>query len=248
VETTSASLAYVHGFDGLNLGVVVTAVDSEVDTTGTDINPNVALESEGDGWLVTLGAAKQWERFSLVLTGTMGELSFDSDREDGNFNTKTSDYDVTLYQIELLALYALLQNEGYTLNAFAKLGYAQVENDSIEESNSPDAVTIDDYEDERPYAELGLTGECLSLGAFVPYVSLSVWQDLGDDEVELEGTDAATNAFAFETPDAAETVIKAELGFAYTVSKALRLGAGVGYFEGDKIDGMNASLFGSWSF
>lgn len=248
VETYSGSVAYVHAFDAFNLGVVLTAVDGTLEVDGTDLNPDVTMDTEGDGWLVSVGAAKSWERLSLVLTGTVGDLSLNSDREDGNLNTKTSDYDMTMYQIELAAFYAWILDEDYSLSTFAKIGYAAIENDGIDESNSPDAVTLDDYEDERPYAVIGIHGELLSLGSFVPYASLSVWQDLGDSEVELEGVDAATNVFAFEVPDAAETAIRGEVGFNYAISEDWSLAASAGYFSADAIDGFDLGLSAVFSF
>jgi hypothetical protein len=248
VETTSGSVAYVHALEALNLGLVLTAVDGSLDVDGTDLNPNVTMETEADGWLFTLGAAKTWERLSLVLTGTMGTLSLESDREDGNLNTKTSDYDLTLYQIELSAYYAWILDEDYSISPFVKIGYASIENDGIDESNSPDAVSIDDYEDERPYAVIGLQGELLSLGALVPYASLSVWQDLGDDETELEGTDAATNTFSFDVPDAVGTAIRGELGFNYAINEDWSLSAAAGYFTADKLDGFDLGLSAVFSF
>lgn len=248
VETYSGSVAFVHSFNTLNVGIALSAIDGELDTKGTDNNPNVAMDTEGDGWLLSLGAGKSWEKLSLVLVGTIGELDFDSDREDGNFNTKASDYDMTLYQIELTALYDLYRSDDYALASFASLGYAMLDNDGFEESNSPDAISLGDFEDDRPYAEIGLRGELHSFGAFVPQASISIWQDLGDDEIDFDGTDAAANPFSFETPDAAETVMKANLGFAWTLSDDLNLGASLGYFAGDDLDGVNADLSLNWAF
>lgn len=248
VETYSGSVAFVHSFDALNAGISVSAINGELDANGTDTNPNVTMNTEGDGWLVTAGVGKSWEKLSLVLKGTVGEFDFDSDREDGNLNTKTSDYDLTLYQIELTAFYDFYQSADYALGSFAKLGYASLDNDGFEESNSPDAISLEDFEDERPYAEIGLRGELFSFGAFVPQASVSVWQDLGDDGVDFDGVNAATNPFSFETPDAAETVVKVNLGFGWAMSDDLNLGASLGYFAGNEIDGINADLALNWSF
>jgi outer membrane autotransporter protein len=248
VKTYTGSLAYVHAFEALNVGIAVSFVDGELDADGTDTNPNVTMDTKGDGWLVTLGASKSWEKLSLVLKGTAGELDFDSDREDGNFNPKQSDYDSTLYQIELTALYSLYTTENYALEPFARLGYASIENDGFTESNSPDANTIDDLEDDRPYGEIGLRGELFTLGDFVPHASIAVWQDLGDNELDFDGVDAATNSFSFETPDAVDTAVKANLGFSWALSDGMNLGASVGYFIGDELDGVNADLALNWSF
>jgi outer membrane autotransporter protein len=247
VQTFSGSVAYVHAFEDFNLGIVLTTVSGELDVEGT--LPDEALKSDGDGFLFTLGAAKQWERLSLTLTGTIGELSFDSERESAlaSAATKKSDYDVTLYQLELTALYALIQNEDFHLSPFLTFGYSSLENDAFEESATTDSFTFDSFEDDSPYVELGINGQLLTLGNFVPYAAVSVWQDLGDDEVEFRVARVGRTP-EFETPDAAQTVFYGNVGFAWMINQSWDLDAGVGYFSGDKIDGFNLSLSTTFSF
>jgi outer membrane autotransporter protein len=242
-QTMGGSLGYMHAFEGFNLGVSATFIDSEFEAESTTINPGV-VETEGDGWIVSVGASKSWERLSLSVLGAIGELSFDSTRSN-TFGPKDSDYDLSLYQLELAALYALISNDDFDLSPFAKLGYISLENDGFEESVADDVLTAEDFEDEVPYAEVGIHAALKSLGEFVPYASASVWQDLGDDSVEIEYSRIALNT---EIPDAAGTVIKGELGFGFTAGESLYFGGSLGYFAGDEIDGFNAGIFGAWSF
>ncbi|MEM1221857.1 MAG: autotransporter outer membrane beta-barrel domain-containing protein [Verrucomicrobiota bacterium] len=249
VTTGSGSIGYVHDFDFLSVGIGLSGTSGELDAEGTDINPNVTLESEADGWLITLGAGKTWEKFSLVLTGTAGELSADTDREAVvGAATKTADYDLSLFQVEFSALYELITNETFSLSALAKLGYTSLEADGFTESAAIDAVEIDDFEDDRTYGVIGLEGALLSLGSFIPYASVSVWQDFGDDEVELSGFDPASNEFSTEIPDAVETAILGKVGFDYEIGEDWLVGASVGFFSGDDVDGFDASLGATFRF
>lgn len=248
LETTSISLGYVHAFDGFNLGVAISAVNNEFDADGTDLNPNVRLETEGDGWIVSVGASKQWEKLELVALAGAGELSYDNTRVNGSFNEKNSDYDSSLFFFSVKALYEVYQSDSLEIRPFLELGYVSIENDGFTESNSPDFVTLDDYEDQTPYAELGLNLQYVGFEAFHPYLNLSVWQDLGDDEVEIDGTDSVASPTSFEVPDVAQTVFNAELGFAFAVTDNLDLGANVGFFTGDELSGYSAGLSAVFSF
>lgn len=242
-QTMGGSLGYMHAFDGFNLGVSATFIESEFEAESTTINPGV-VETEGDGWIVSVGASKSWERLSLSVRGAIGELGFDSTRSN-NFAPKNADYDLSLYQLELAGAYALISNDDFDLSPFAKLGYISLENDGFEESTALDDLTAEDFEDEVPYAEIGVHAALKSLGEFVPYASASVWQDLGDDAVEIEYNRSGLDT---EIPDAVGTVIKGELGFGFAVSESFHLGGALGYFSSDEIDGFNAGLFGTWTF
>lgn len=248
LETSSISLGYVHEFDGFNVGISVSAVNSEFDSVGTDTNPNVRLESEGDGWIVTVGASKKWEKLEVVALAGSGELSFDSSRVNGSFNEKESDYDSSLFFFSVKALYEVYQSDRVEVRPFLELGYVSIENDGFKESNSPDFVTLDDYEDQRPYAELGLNLQYVGNETFHPYLNLSVWQDLGDDQVEIDGTDSVALPFSIEVPDAVQTLLNAELGFSIKVTDSLNLGANIGYFAGDNLSGYSGGLSAVFSF
>ncbi len=248
LEAITGSVAYVHAFEALKVGIVLSAANGELDSEGTDSNA-VALESEGDGWLLSLGAAKSWDKLSLVLQGTIGELSLDSKRATAVPGIKEADYDLSLYQIELMAAYALVENKDFLIHPFTKLGYRGLENDAfVEESPAADRLEFDAFEDDQPYAEAGVSGMLMTLGDFVPRASLSVWQDLGDDETEFEGRDPVPNSFAFEAPDAVGTMVKGELGFGWTLDNDLSLDASAGYLIADELDGFNLAASLTYSF
>jgi hypothetical protein len=243
-ETMSGSLGYLHEFDGFNLGFSATLVDATLDAEAIASSNNVAMD--GEGWVLSAGASKSWEGFDFSLKASLGELGFDSTRNSQGFATKDSDYELWMYQLELAGEYALVENEDYDLSPFAKLGYISLENDNFDEDPAAtDAITFADFEDETPYAELGVKGVLKSFGRFTPYATASVWRDLGDDAVELE--DAADGASA-DVPDAAETVIKGGLGFGWMVNDAWTISGEVGFFSGDEIDGFNLGLSGSYTF
>jgi len=241
-ETMSGSIGYLHEFEGFNIGVAATFVESDFEADSTTTNPGV-VETDGDGWILTLGASKTWERLALSVKGSVGELSFDSTRSNA-FAPKNSDYDLSMYQFELVGEYAAITKEEFDLSPFAKLGYISLENDGFAESNSADDISFGDYEDDLPYAELGVKATLKTLGSFAPYATASVWQDLGDDEVELEG--AGVNPI--DVPDVAETVIKAGLGFGWMANDSWTFGGQLGFFSGDEVDGFILGLSGTYSF
>ena len=255
-KTGSISLAYVHEFESFNAGLSFSYADGESEADATD---NVGgLESDADGWLISLFAGKQWERLSLSAKGTVGELSVDTTRQTNaaitsGFAARTSDSDLTMYQLELVAFYVLLSNDDLGLSPFAKLGYSSIENDSFSESPIVfDAIAVNEIEDDSPYAEIGILLDCKAFDSFKPYASLSVWQDLGDDEVDFEATNLnripPPPPIETPIPDAAETVIKAKLGFDYLVSEDISLGASLGVLSGDDLDGANIAFSASWLF
>ncbi|MFP4261632.1 MAG: autotransporter outer membrane beta-barrel domain-containing protein [Opitutales bacterium] len=251
-QTGSFSLAYVHQFESFNVGLSFSYIDGESEGDGERANPG-KLESDADGWLISLFAGKQWERLSLSAKGTVGELSVDTTRQTDAALTlvpprpaRISDSDLTLYQIELVALYALLSNADMDLSPFVKLGYTSLENDGFEESATFDSFRYEEFEDEIPYAELGIKASWKSFGPFQPYAGASIWQDLADDEVNLEVSSPTSDER--DVPDAMSTVLKAKLGFDYLISEDISLGASLGYLSGDELDGMNLSLAASWQF
>lgn len=248
-DVLSASIGYVHEFGGWKIGGAVSFVDTDFESVGTDTNPNVSLDTDGDGWIVSLGASKEWDKWSLILQGGIGELSLDSERENGSFATKTSDYDTSLYYLSAAVYYALLENEDWTITPFAELGYMTTETDGFTESNStPDFVSLDEIEDDVPYGKIGAEIEYLGFSQFTPFLTLAVWQDLGDDEVDVDGSDSISAPFEFEIPDAAETVFSIATGVEIEVTENFDMGASVGYFSGDDIDGYNLALSGVFTF
>lgn len=243
-DAVTASIAYIHAFDSVNLGVFGSFVSSnlEVESTGANV---ATLETDADGWILGVGASTQWEKLSLSAKASFGSLSLDSERIN-TFGTKDSNYDTTMMNLELLALYELLQNETYALRPFLKLGYTALENDDINEPvSAPDDVAIKSFEDDTPYAEIGVHADYNGFDTIFPFASLSVWQDLGDDEVELETQNGALQA---DVPDVEQTVFKLKAGVDFMVNEDLSVGASIGYLVGDSIDGVNAGLHASWLF
>ena len=247
-DVTSGSLGYVHEFDGFKIGASLTAVDTDFSAEGTDTNPNVIMDTDGDGLFLSLGASKSWDKLEIVLQGGAGELSLESERENGSFNSKTSEYDVSLYFFSVTALYDLYRSETFGIKPFIEFGYMSIESDAFSESDSPDNVSVDTFEDEVPYVQVGADFEYLGFEAVLPYLSLAVWSDLGDDSIEVEGANSIDEPYGFETPDAAETLLSATLGLGYVVCENFELDASVGVVSGDDVTGSFLGLSGTFTF
>ena len=249
-DVMTASLGYTHQFEGFKLGASVSYVDTDFDSDSEDEN-SFSLDTDGDGWIISMGASKEWEKFSLVVQGGMGELSLDSKREN-TFGEKKSDYDTSLYYFSAAVYYELYETEDWAITPFLELGYIVTESDSFSEEVSSglgDPYSIDELEDDVPYGKIGADFEYLGFDSVIPFLTLAVWQDLGDDEVDLDGKDPIGNSFdTFEIADAAETVLSVTTGASYQVTESLSLDASVGYFSGDDVDGYNLGLAGVFSF
>jgi len=245
-DVMSGSVGYFHEFEGFNIGLMINVLDANLEVKGSNTPAVSELDNDGDGFLVTVGAGKRWDSLTVTMQASAGELSFDSERLSAFPFAKNADYDLQILGFELAAAYALIDEEAYTLTPFAKLGYVLLENDGFEEgaAGTPnDARIYADFEDEQPFVEVGVDAQLLNLAPFIPRASVSIWQDLGDDEVEYE-----TDAVTYKTPDAVQTVVEARLGFDWAISEEILLGASVGYFAGDEIDGVNGDLALVWRF
>ncbi len=239
-----AALLYVHKFEEFSAGLALSFSDSELTADSTSANPG-NLKTDADGWLITAFVGKEWERWSLSAKASMGKLSVDSIREDV-FSVKTSGYDSEFLSFELITLYSLISNEEWNLTPFAKVGYSTFESDAFSEVGlNPNRLDIAQIEDDVPYAEIGLRSTLLTLGSFVPYAAVSIWRDLGDDSIELVTQNGLVRA---DVPDAAETIIRGELGFDYSFSENFSVGAFVDFFSAEEMDGFGAALSGSWRF
>tara|TARA_B110000967_G_C18868655_1_gene554127 strand:- start:1220 stop:2215 length:996 start_codon:yes stop_codon:yes gene_type:complete len=246
-DVTSGSLGYIHEFDGFKLGASLTTVDTDFSSESTDTNEDVSFDTDGDGFFFALGASKSWDKLEIILQGGAGELSLDSTR-DNQFGQKDSDYDVSLYFFSVTALYDLYRSETFGVKPFIELGYMSIESDSFTEDGVADNVSVDTFEDEVPYILVGADFEYLGFENALPYLSLAVWSDLGDDSVEVEGADVFEAPYEFETPDAAETLLSATLGLGYAVTESLELDASVGVVSGDDVSGSFLALSGTFTF
>lgn len=247
-DVAGVSLGYVHEFDGFKLGVSLSYIDTDFNADGTDTNPNVSLDTDGDGFFFALGASKKWEKLEVLLQGGAGEISLDSTRENGSFNEKNSDYDVSLYFFSVTALYDFYQSDRFGVQPFIELGYMSLDNDSFSESDSPDTVSVNSFEDEVPYVYAGANFEYFGFDNLSPYLSLAVWADLGDDSVNIKGADPIGTSFKFDVPDAAETTYSATLGLGYTITERFEVDGSVGAFTGDDISGTYVGLAGTFTF
>ena len=247
-DVTTASLGYVHEFEEFKLVASLTYVDTDFSSDGTDTNPNVSLDTDGDGFFFALGAAKTWDKLEILLQGGAGKLSLDSERVNGSFNQKSSDYDVSLYYFSVTAQYDLYQSDAFGVKPFVELGYMSLENDGFSETDSPDTVSVKSFEDEVPYVQAGADFEYLGFENLSPYLLLAVWHDFGDDSVDIKGTDPVDAPYATEVPDAAEALWSATLGLGYSVAENFDVDALVGIYTSDDLSGTYVGLVGTFTF
>ena len=246
----TTSLGYVHAFDGFNFGAAITYFDADSDFEGTDTNDS-DIEMDGDGWMFSAGASKRWEKLSLVVQGGFGELSMDGERANtftSLFGVKEADFDTSIYYLSSTVLYSLYKTEQWAITPSAELGYVVTESDGFDEDGIPDQASLDDLEDDTPYIQVGAEFEYLGFDRVTPFLSLALWYDLGDDEVDLDGTDATDAPIEGEIPDAVETLFTITTGASVQLTDSLSLDGSLGYFTGDEIDGYNLSLAGVFSF
>lgn len=251
VETLIASIGYARAWDEIKFGVFFSYIDSDFESDLTDTNVGT-LDTDGDGWFVSFGAATNFLDGALTLTlqGGGGELSFDSDRQSP-VGLNVSDYDTTLYYISLHGIYDLYETEEGSIKPFIELGYFGIDSDGFQEvtlAALSDAADIDDFEDEIPYVEVGVDFVYTGLDALTPYLTLSLWQDLGDDEVDIDGLTATDAPLAVDVSDAIETLFTAELGASTELFEDFTLDVSVRYLVADELDGFNVGVAGSYHF
>jgi hypothetical protein len=247
-DTYSLGLGYVFKLDSVSLGATISFVDTETELDGTDTNGGT-FDAQGDGIVLSLGAATEVGRFALSAVGGWGQMSTDAERP-GFFPTErlTADYDTSYIFIEVGAIFDWVSEESYSLRPSAKLGYQSIEIDRFTEVSSEaglsSEIAFNAIEDDVLYAEIGLLAEYYGFDRLVPFASLSVWHDLGDSEVELSSPDRASD----DVPDLFETLFTGTVGFAFNVSENLNLGASASYFTGDELSGFNLGLSSTFSF
>lgn len=242
----SGTLGYVHDFDGLKIGGSFSYLTTDFKSTGTG-NNQVGLKTDGNGWVVALGGAKDWDRLGLIVQGGFGVLSLDSKRETAG-GVKNSNYDAPAYYLLAELSYDLVATDGWNVTPSVELGYVATETDAFTETNSPDFASVGKLKDNVPYAELAVDVEYLGFGSVVPFVGLGLWQDLGSDSMDLDARDSIGDPFKFEVSDVARTVFTGTLGASVEVSERFSLGAAAGYQAGDKLQGYNLALTGLFSF
>ena len=105
-----------------------------------------------------------------------------------------------------------------------------------------------------PYVELGVTVRYLDFDLFIPYASISVWQDLGDDDVKLKarqvGFFSTEPSFPVEkkVADPVETIMNYAFGCEANVTDDIHLKAEAVYFSGGDIEGYRLGLSANYSF
>jgi hypothetical protein len=249
-EITGATLSYVQAFEALSLGASITFYQTEKDLESDDGN-KLPFESDGDGIVLTIGASKQIGDFSLSAVGGWGNSSTDTERTF--INAIDSDYDTNFYFLEAQLTYDWLVDENYAVRPSLSVGYQSIQVEGFQESISillDNDSRYNDIEDDVPYAELSLLAEYYGFDQFVPFVALSVWQDLGSSEVELEGNSNGLGAapFASDVPDLFETLLSGKIGFIYEINESFDLGASAEYFTGDEVDGFSLGLSATYAF
>lgn len=245
-EVFSGTLGYTYASDSFSAGLYLSAVTAELDAGGFISNLD-SVVTDGDGMLISIGIAKSWNKFRAAILAGAGELSYDTQRES-ILGVKDSDYDVSLYYFSLNAMYDLYVTEKYALTPFLELGYQSMETDDIEEPLGFDRASIDSFENEIPYAELGIRFDYLAFERFKPFASLSYWSNLGDDTTELDGTVGGFFNFNVETEYAIQQAVISEFGFGLALSDTFDLGVSAGFFSASDAEGFNVGLSGSFLF
>jgi outer membrane autotransporter protein len=246
-ETSGATFGYVHVLENVSLAASVTVFETETELEGTDTNGGT-FESDGDGLVISLGAGSQFGDFSLSAVGGWGETSSDAERV-GTFGLMEADFDTTFYYLEFALTYDWIVEEDYSIRPSAKLGYQAIETESFDEETAillSDRTDFDNIEDEVLYVELAIIAEYYGFGQLVPFASVSIWQDLGESEVELEGETLST--LSSDVPDLFETVFSATVGVNFDINEQFSVGAAAEYFSGDELDGYNLGLSGNFTF
>jgi len=236
------SLAYSGSTSNFNYGIAVSYLSSALDSIGTDTNPNVALATEGDGWVTGVGFAFPLERWAFSLHASMGEISFDSTRVNGQFSPKTSTFDIEFYSISTRIDYLLKSFSKSDLSTFLELGYQTIENGGFTESNSPDFVTIGTFEEDGSFGEFGFDYIFRASETIDMSFTVSILQDLGDGFVRYTGTDSISSSVVSTVNDPAETIIKAEAGTYFTFSDQASADLRLAYGSGEDRDDLSIGL------
>lgn len=256
VELHSSSLAYVHKFSNFSLGGSFSYIEQDLNFKNTDGAGGLS-SSNADGYTFSAGGATELGDFTLTLVGGFGQLSTDSSlrNDDGRTNT---DYDTDFYFVAATVIYNWIENDTYSLQPWLTLGYQSMRIGNFSEIKGGvgtfGQTEYDDLEDEVPYAELGVTVRYLDFDLIIPYASISVRQDLGDDAVKLNArqlTNLATEPnFPVEkkVADPVETIMNYAFGCEANVTDDIHVKAEAAYFSGGDIDGYRLGLSANYSF
>ncbi len=256
VQMLSSSLAYVHDFSSFSLGASLGYLEHDLDFDNTN-GAGGSLSTEADGFLFSVGGATDLGDFTLSLVGGWGQLETDALLRNSEGSNRT-DYDTDFYFVAATAVYHWIEDTSYSVSPWLTLGFQSIRIDHFSEIDGATGTfgqtEYDDLEDEVPYVEVGLKVRYLGFDSVTPYASLSVWNDLGDDQVDFSskavdflGTEP-TFEVDREVADSVRTLLNYVIGCEVTLTDEIGVTAEATYFDGGEIEGYRLGLSGNYKF
>lgn len=251
------SVGYFQGFQDFSLGLALGLSDIQLESLPDAGNNNAFInELQGDGWNLSVSGSRQWGRWTGGALLGMGSQSLEGVRrftEDSPNPPlpKTSAFDVSSVFARVSVHYTLMDSAQWQNSAFLTLGYDLLEADGFEEvdvtGNAGDDVVLGDFEDEVPFAELGLTFLYQAMEGISPALRIAMVQDLGEDTIELPWTNGPFSVVSVVN-DPTQTSFYGEFSLEFELSESWILKPGIDYISSDSYSGAGGSLFLNYRF
>lgn len=253
IEQTSAQIGYVHNLEPLSAGLSLTFLDTELNGDFSNGGNVGEVESDGDGWIFSLGAAYELEEFDLFVAGGVGSISQDSTRGSLSAPVGESDAspDTDLVFFTVGADFDFEISETLGLSPFVQLTYQDVSVDGFsEDPGSADTGNVDDIDRDWITGEIGVRSVFEISESLIATATLSYLYDFDNDDVEVTGQDvgALDVPGSIDVASVGESQFKAALEVAYVINEQWAVAAGLDASTGDDVDTFGAGLLLNFSF
>lgn len=251
------SFGYFQPIQDFQVGVLVGMTDIQLESLPDAGNNNFFInELQGDGWSLALVGSRQWDRWTATAILGMGGQSLEGTRrftEDSPNPPlpKTSAFDVSLLYARASVHYLFMDTPEWKNSGYFSFGYDLMEADGFDEvdvtGNAGDDVRLESFEDEVPFAELGVNFLYQGMENIVPSLRIALVQDLGDDIIELPWSNGPFSVVS-EVNDPTQTSFSGQFSVQFDLGEAWTLTPLVKYISSDQYSGTGGNLFLNYRF